>query len=256
MNSLAKSDMSLASCMHCATQLPPHARVCPSCGEDPLVDSGIADASWFDDASVSTTSDPVLETMMAIAAGRPGAANSAAVSFLHPGPPALVQEPSFGAPQRQASALAPASAKRPLPPWRRRVLSGVAAVSALAALTAVLLNANRMSVSQRVEPKAVASFASTELSPARDGVRNDGEREVVPMASPEPPSQALPQASTPARPEEDARTIATALGLGERREAAPPIAPPAAAQNTISGGTATPPPCSEALAALALCRTP
>ncbi|MGJ7541468.1 hypothetical protein [Variovorax sp. LT1R16] len=125
----------------------------------------------------------------------------------------------------------------------------------------MLLNANRMPVSQREEPKTGAPLASTEFSPTRNGVRNDGERDVVPMASPEPPAQAFPQASMPARPEEDARTIATALGLGHRPEvllpaAAARVAPPPTLANMAPGGTDTPPPCSEALAALALCRAP
>lgn len=263
MNSQAKSDTSMASCMHCATQLMPYARVCPCCGEDPCADNGLADGSWFDEASVNAPNDPVLETMMAIAAARPKVADAGDVSFLPPGAPAPVRMPSVGEASGPALALAP---MRPLPrtsTLHRRVLIGVAAVSVLAAMAAGLLSANGIAPRQPAEPKTDTSLASAAVSQAGDNARHDGPGDptVVSVAAPEP----LPQAPLSGRPEADARTIATALGLPDRPEASVPapvptptprVAPLAGSAVLAPGGTGPSGGCSEALAALALCGKP
>ncbi|MBB1602524.1 zinc ribbon domain-containing protein [Variovorax sp. UMC13] len=260
MNTQEKSDTSLAFCMHCATQLMPSARVCPRCGEDPFVDTAAADpdASWFDEASVKAPNDHVLEAMMAIAAARPKVVPLATGAFLQPGPPALVREPSVAVLPQQASALAHASPLR-TPSWRV-VLGAGAAVSALAALTAVLWNANSISPPQRAERATGVVGASAVVSPTAEAARSD--RDVSPAAGAEPPPPSAPaQASPSARPDEDARTIAAALGLGARPEPpapapAPRVVLPVTPAADAAGSTPTPKRCGEALAALALCREP
>lgn len=259
MNPQAKSDTSLASCVHCAMQLNPSARVCPRCGEDTFVDGSLADAAWFDEASVNAPSDHVLEAMMAIAAAKPKAVSLAAGAFVPPGPPALIREPSVAALQGQTSALSPASPLRLRSSLARRALGAGVAVSALAALTAVLLNANGISFRQRAEPNTDVALSSAASSPARDGAGGARDHEAVPLAAPEP-SPPRP-ASPPARAEDDAQAIAAALGLGGRPEPAVPapaprVAPlPAPAADAPSDSEASK-RCSEALAALALCREP
>lgn len=268
MNPQANSDTSLAFCMHCATQLMPYARVCPCCGEDPFADNGLADGSWFDEASVNVPRDPILETMMAIAAARPKGARPGDASFQRLGAPVLVRMPSAAEPPGPTLALATAGALPRPSTRRRRVLTGVAAITVLAALTAGLLSVNGVSPGQPAEPKTGTSFAAA-VSQARGTVQSDGGGEpvVASVASPESPLEAPPQQRPAARPEEDARTIATALGLGlgERREVAVPapvpasadrIAPLAASTATAPGGSAPSTPCSDALAALALCGKP
>jgi len=261
MNPQAKSDTSLASCVHCATPLNPSARVCPCCGEDPSADGGLADASWFEEAPANTPNDHVLEAMMAIAAAKPKAAHPALGPFLQPGPPALVQAPSVTALPQQASALSHASPLRLPSSLSRRVLGAGAAVTALAALTAVLLNANGFSLGPGTAPKTGAALVSAGLSPAPGTAAGERDHEAVPDPEPAPPLPALPQASPPARADDEARTIAAALGLGARAEPVvaapePRVVPRAAPAADAPGDTESSKRCGEALAALSLCREP
>lgn len=262
MNSQAKSDTALASCMHCATPLMPGARVCPCCGENPLVDNGVADASWFVERAVNPPHDPVLEAMMAVAAAEPAMARSANVHFLQP--VALVRVPSAEALSLPASVPARTG---PLPPaliLHRPVWIAVVAVSALGALTAVLLSASALAPQQLTQTRTGAlQLSSAAFSQARDGTRNDdqGDVRVVAPASLEPPPQSPAQLGTPDRPEEDARTIATALGLAERPEPSPPAAAPRVVSPAVPAGAVPAKAelagsCGETLAALALCRQP
>lgn len=256
MNSPATSDTSLTSCAHCAAPLRDRAGPCPRCGEEPAIDGGFDATSWFDPAHApeSAANDHVLEAMMAIAAAEPKAMKTPTPPALPPSLPALVG-PSFDTQplQQQVDGFGGADSVIATSTVRWRVLAGVLA---LAALGALLLNASGIWRTPRTAPGAGTVPASVTLSAPRAVVQSDGEgpNDRAAAAGPALAAPPAPQTAAPDRTEaEDARTIASALGLGERPEAPIPTTAPAAAPVPGPGDAG---PCGEAMAALALCRRP
>lgn len=259
MNPSAQSNTSLSFCVHCAAQLPERAVSCPGCGKAPFGASRLDDDdAWFDAGKPSddAANDQILEAMMAIAAAKPVAAPPRAVlAQAMPEPPEWGRmPPPVVAPLRDASMPARGDA------WQRRALAGAGAVSVLAALTVLLLHADRLSLPPQTASVAAAVRPAVAVtpSPADDSLATGA----VATAEPEPAPPMPPQVATPDRSEpEDARTIATALGLGERPpvpapRALPEAATPAAVAAAPPGATVPAQRCGDALAALALCRKP
>lgn len=259
MNSWTVSDASLTSCVHCATQLQDGARQCPRCGGSSSVDNRFDDGAWFGAGKPSedATNDPVLEAMMAVASAGPKAMHGTAPATLPLGPSVRVRLPTLVERSEPMPALERAGPLIVVPAAHRRLLIGVATASALAALMAVLLHADGVSLAPRTATAVTSALAWTALSPARAAVPpyREGALEAVSGPSPALLSQIPAQLAVPDPPEADARTIATALGLGERAEG-PAVAPLAASATPDPGVRDAPERCSEALAALALCRTP
>lgn len=265
MNPQASSDTSVKSCVHCAMQLRDRVSVCPCCGKDPLVADELDDASWFGAGQASENApddDHVLAAMMAIAAAKPKLVHDGSVAAVPSPPPPLAPEPSIplqvlAEPVQPAVGADRAGEATAAAALRRRLLFGLLAVSAAAA--ALLLKVDGLFPGQRTEPAAVVQPALP-LPLVRESAPRDGEP--VSTASAEPPMPAPPPSAPSDRPEEDAQAIANALALGERAPqapvpvAAPRMVPPAAVAPTAVGHTDTPERCSEALAALSLCRKP